>query len=124
MAPKKVVPHDDLLGEFRAMTAKLVASVNEGKNAAVAKKARGVVEAIAHELNDLIAELDPVKRLDFYKQAQQVLLADFPSAFGYNSINHYLVKPWVKGVTPTPQDSDWPGSMAPLSITIDTSMMP
>ena len=43
-------------------------------------------------------ELDPAKRADLYKQAQQVLLADFPSAFGYNSANAYMVKPWVKGI--------------------------
>ena len=69
-------------------------------------------------------ELDPAKRMDLYKQAQQLLLADIPSAFGYNSTNHYLVQPWVKGVTTTPQDSDWAGSMVPWAITIDTTMLP
>ncbi len=69
-------------------------------------------------------ELDPAKRMDLYKQAQQLLLADIPSAFGYNSTNHYLVQPWVKGVTTTPQDSDWAGSMVPWNITIDTTMLP
>jgi len=64
-------------------------------------------------------ELDPVARMDYYKQAQQLLLADIPSAFGYNSTNHYLVQPWVKGVTTTPQDSDWAGSMVPWAITIE-----
>jgi oligopeptide transport system substrate-binding protein len=67
-------------------------------------------------------ELDPAKRMDLYKQAQQLLLADIPSAFGYNSTNSYMVQPWVKGVTTTPQDSDWAGSMVPWAITIDTSM--
>jgi oligopeptide transport system substrate-binding protein len=64
-------------------------------------------------------ELDPVKRADLYKQAQDLLLADIPSAFGYNSLNHYLVQPWVKGILTTPQDSDWPGSFAPWAITVD-----
>jgi oligopeptide transport system substrate-binding protein len=67
-------------------------------------------------------ELDPAKRMDLYKQAQQLLLADIPSAFGYNSTNSYMVQPWVKGVTTTPQDSDWAGSMVPWAITIDTAM--
>ena len=67
-------------------------------------------------------ELDPAKRMDLYKQAQQLLLADIPSAFGYNSTNHYLVQPWVKGIVTTPQDSDWAGSMVPWAITIDTAM--
>lgn len=75
------------------------------------------------DLDALIAqadvELDPAKRMDLYKQAQQLLLADIPSAFGYNSLNHYLVQPWVHGIQTTPQDSDWPGGFAPWSITID-----
>ncbi len=69
-------------------------------------------------------ELDPAKRMDLYAQAQQLLLADIPSAFGYNNKNHFLVKPWVKGLTTTPQDSDWPGSFDPNHIDIDTAMMP
>ena len=69
-------------------------------------------------------ELDPAKRLDLYKQAQQVLLAQYPSAFGYNSTNHFLVKPWVKGIAQTPQDSAWPGQMVPWTITIDTAAIP
>ena len=80
------------------------------------------------ELDKLLAqadvELDPAKRMDLYKQAQQLLLADFPSAFGYNSANHYLVKPWVKGVQTTPQDSAWPGQMVPWTITVDTAAIP
>ena len=69
-------------------------------------------------------ELDSAKRADLYKQAQDLLLADIPSAFGYNTANAYLVKPWVKGILTTPQDSGWPGEYAPASITIDTSMVP
>jgi len=80
------------------------------------------------DFDALVAEadvtVDPVKRADLYMQAQKLLLADFPSAFGYNSLNHYLVKPWIKGLLTTPQDSDWPGSVVPTSITIDTSMIP
>lgn len=70
-------------------------------------------------VNQADVELDPVKRADLYKQAQQLLLADIPSAFGYNSLNHYLVQPWVKGIMTTPQDSDWPGGFAPWAITIE-----
>ncbi len=68
--------------------------------------------------------LDPVKRMELYAQAQQLLLADIPSAFGYNTANAYLVKPWVKGILTTPQDSGWPGEQAPATVTIDTSMIP
>jgi oligopeptide transport system substrate-binding protein len=80
------------------------------------------------ELDKLIAqadvELDVAKRADLYKQAQRLLTADIPSAFGYNSANSYLVKPWVKGILPTPQDSDWPGSFGVANITLDTAAMP
>ncbi len=80
------------------------------------------------EFDKLVAqadvELDPAKRADLYKQAQRLLTSDTPSGFGWNTTNHYLVKPWVKGVIETPQDSDWPGSVVPQSITIDTAAMP
>jgi len=75
-------------------------------------------------VNQADVELDPVKRAELYAEAQRLLISDVPSAFGYNTANHYLVKPWVKGVTTTPQDSAWPGQMVPLTIEIDTSMLP
>jgi oligopeptide transport system substrate-binding protein len=70
------------------------------------------------------AETNWAKRLGLYRQAQKILLQDVPAAFGHNRANAYLVKPWVKGIMPTSQDADWPGSMVPESITIDTSMLP
>jgi len=70
-------------------------------------------------VNQADVELDPVKRAELYDQAQKLLLADIPSAFGYNTLNHYLIQPWVKGVLTTPQDSDWAGSFAPWSITVE-----
>jgi oligopeptide transport system substrate-binding protein len=73
-------------------------------------------------LNEADVELDAVKRADLYAQAQQLLLADIPSAFGVNSTNAYLVQPWVKGIVTTPQDSDFPGSFSVQTITIDTMM--
>src|SRR6185503_6739811 len=69
-------------------------------------------------------ESDSAKRMALYEQAQDLLLADFPSAFGYNTANPYLVKPWVKGYVTTPQDSAFPGEVVPWTITIDTTMMP
>ena len=64
-------------------------------------------------------ELDPVKRAALYQQAQDVLIAGAPVAFMYNTINHYLVKPWVKGLKTTPQDAGWPGDIDPINITIE-----
>jgi oligopeptide transport system substrate-binding protein len=75
-------------------------------------------------VNEADATLDPVKRAELYAQAQQILLADIPAAFGYNPLNHYLVKPWVKGIVTTPQDGMFPGDTVPWTITIDTSMIP
>jgi len=69
-------------------------------------------------------ETDPAKRADLYAQAQQILLNDIPAAFGYNTLNNYLVKPWVKGYMTTPQDGTYPGDVVPYTITIDTSMVP
>jgi oligopeptide transport system substrate-binding protein len=75
-------------------------------------------------VNAADVELDPAKRADLYQQAQEVLVAGAPVAFMYNSINHYLVKPWVLGIKTTPQDSAWPGDIDPANIDIDTSMLP
>ncbi|GAB4561000.1 MAG: ABC transporter substrate-binding protein [Anaerolineales bacterium] len=75
-------------------------------------------------VNEADVTLDPVKRMELYKQAQQILLNDIPAAFGYNTLNHYLVKPWVKGIVTTPQDGMFPGDTVPWTITIDTSMIP
>ncbi len=69
-------------------------------------------------------EIDPAKRMDLYNQAQKLLITGAPVAFAWNSVNTYLVKPWVKGVVTTPQDSDFPGSTVPTSIDIDTAALP
>lgn len=63
-------------------------------------------------------ELNVTKRTQLYAQAQKQLVADLPVAFGWNNVNSYLVKPWVKGIKTTSQDSAWPGETVPLSIDI------
>jgi len=75
-------------------------------------------------VNEADVTVDPAKRSELYAKAQQILLNDIPAAFGYNSLNHYLVKPWVKGFQTTPQDGTYPGDITPWTITIDTSMIP
>ena len=75
-------------------------------------------------VNEADKTVDPAKRMDLYKQAQQVMLNDIPAAFGYNTLNNYLVKPWVKGYQTTPQDGTFPGDITPWTITVDTSMVP
>ena len=88
-------------------------------------------ERIGYSNPDLDAKLveadstvDPVARMPLYAEAQKMLTDGAPVAFMWNNVNSYLVKPWVKGIVQTPQDAGWPGDVAPLSITIDTSMLP
>jgi oligopeptide transport system substrate-binding protein len=68
--------------------------------------------------------VDSEVRMELYQQAQDVVIDDSVVAFLWNTVNAYLVKPWVLGLETTPQDADWPGSNNPLSIDIDTSQMP
>ena len=59
---------------------------------------------------------------DLYAQAQKLLTDGAPVAFMWNNVNNYLVKPWVKGIVTTPQDSDFPGATADTQlIDIDTA---
>lgn len=69
-------------------------------------------------------ELDPAKRADLYMQAQRELVNSIPGVFVWNNVNSYLVKPWVKGISQTPQDAGFAGEKAPTTITIDTTMLP
>lgn len=68
--------------------------------------------------------LDPEERAGYYDEAQKLLVGTTAVIFMVNNVNSYLVKPWVKGIVQTPQDAGWVGDNAPLSITIDTSMVP
>lgn len=66
-------------------------------------------------------ELDPTLRAQLYTDAQRLLTDAAPVAFMWNNVNAYLVKPWVSGIVKTPQDSGWPGDIAPWTIDIDTA---
>jgi oligopeptide transport system substrate-binding protein len=68
--------------------------------------------------------VDPARRAELYQEAQDLLVEGCPVAFMWNNVNSFLVKPWVKGLETTPQDADWPGSINPVVIDMDTSMMP
>jgi oligopeptide transport system substrate-binding protein len=68
--------------------------------------------------------VDPARRAELYQDAQDLLVEGCPVAFMWNNVNSFLVKPWVKGLETTPQDSDWPGSINPVAVDIDTSMLP
>jgi oligopeptide transport system substrate-binding protein len=70
-------------------------------------------------MNQADVELDPTKRAELYQQAQDMLVAGGYVSFMWNNVNSYLVKPWVQGITQTPQDSLWPGEWVPSSITVE-----
>ncbi len=75
-------------------------------------------------VNEADTTTDPAKRSELYTQAQDLLTEGAPVAFFWNNVNTYLIKPWVKGVVLTPQDAGWAGNVSPLTIDIDTTMMP
>jgi len=75
-------------------------------------------------VNEADTSTDPAKRAELYAQAQDLLTAGAPVAFFWNNVNTYLIKPWVKGVVLTPQDAGWAGNVSPLTIDIDTTMLP
>ena len=60
-------------------------------------------------------ELDAAKRADLYSQAQKLVISDVAGVMLWNNVNSYLVKPTVKGIVQTPQDSGWPGDVDPLT---------
>lgn len=75
-------------------------------------------------LNEADVTLDATKRMELYANAQRLLTDGIPVAYMWNNLNTYMVKPWVKGIVTTPQDTSWPGSLMPLTIDIDTAAMP
>jgi hypothetical protein len=62
--------------------------------------------------------------LELYGKAHDQLMLDAPAAFIWNSVNAYLVKPWVKDYKSTPQNRWFPGDTNPLTIDIDQSLLP
>jgi hypothetical protein len=55
-----------------------------------------------------------VERLSYYEQAGQILVDDVPAAFLLNPSGIFLVNPAVTGYTPTPSETEWPGSASSL----------
>ncbi len=77
------------------------------------------------EMDRLLAaadkELDPVKRMELYGQAQEVLVSGADVAFMYNRVNAYMVKPWVKGYLVGAFDCLFAGDTNPFTITLESS---
>lgn len=70
------------------------------------------------EVDKLLAqadiETDPAKRAELYTQAQKMVIGDVPQLMRGVTKNTYLVKPYVKGLDFTPQDSDWSGQITSM----------
>lgn len=65
-------------------------------------------------------ETDPDTRFELYQQAQDMVVADQGEIMLSNNKNTYLVKPYVKNVDFTPQDSAFPGQETGLlNVTIE-----
>jgi len=66
-----------------------------------------------------VAGADPQsdRRDEEYRQAQAMLVSDTPVAFLAQTVSWSLVRPYVKGITPTPID-EWPGAFFPTQIYI------
>lgn len=62
-------------------------------------------------------DTDPSRRDQEYAQAQSMLVNDAPVAFVAQTVSWYLVEPYVRGVVTSPVD-EWPGALAPASLSI------
>ncbi len=76
------------------------------------------VDKLIHQAD---VEVDQAKRLDLYKQAQRLVVDDAPYIIRSTSKATFLVKPYVKGLEITPQDSNtYPGmTTGLLNVTIE-----
>jgi oligopeptide transport system substrate-binding protein len=62
-------------------------------------------------------DVQPDRRDQEYQQAQAMLVSDAPVAFLAQTVSWDLVRPYVKGITPTSID-EWPGALFPTQIYI------
>ncbi len=63
-------------------------------------------------------ELDNTKRLDDYDQAQKILIDQAPFAPLYHGRRNALIKPYVKGIVPSPMEGEIPGDFFLWKISI------
>jgi oligopeptide transport system substrate-binding protein len=65
-------------------------------------------------------EVDATKRAQMYDQAQKIMIGDVAEVMRSVSKNYFLIKPYVKGLDFTPQDSDYAGEMTSLfNVTVE-----
>ncbi|MEW5717796.1 MAG: ABC transporter substrate-binding protein, partial [Chloroflexota bacterium] len=94
------------------------------KTGTVADRIKYSNKALDQILNEADATADQKKRLELYGRAHALLMVDAPAAFVWNSVNAYLVKPWVKDYKSTPLNRWFPGDAIPTSVDIDQVLLP
>jgi len=94
------------------------------KTGTVADRIKYSSKVLDQILNEADATVDPRKRLELYGRAHDLLMVDAPAAFIWNSVNAYLVKPWVKDYKSTSQNRWFPGDATPMTIDIDIALLP
>jgi oligopeptide transport system substrate-binding protein len=94
------------------------------KTGTIADRIKYSNKALDQILNEADSTVDPKKRLELYGRAHDVLMVDAPAAFIWNSVNAYLVKPWVKDYKSTPQNRWFPGDINPTMLDIDQALLP
>ncbi|HEX5692249.1 MAG TPA: ABC transporter substrate-binding protein, partial [Roseiflexaceae bacterium] len=72
-------------------------------------------------LDQADVEIDPTKRMSLYDQAQKLVVGDSPYIIRSTSKGSFAIKPYVKGIDVTPQDSNsFPGMTTTLlNVTIE-----
>ena len=68
-------------------------------------------------INAAAVDTDSKRREGEYSQAQKLLVNDAPVAFLAQSVDWYLVQPWVHGLAASSL-ADWPGQSAPENVYI------
>ena len=58
--------------------------------------------------------VDQDQRIEYYKQAGEILVTDQPGPFIMNLAANFVVNPDVTGYTPTPAEGEWPGQFSSL----------
>ena len=58
--------------------------------------------------------VDQDQRIEYYKQAGEILVEDQPGPFIMNLAANFVVNPNVTGYTPTPAEGEWPGQFSSL----------
>lgn len=73
------------------------------------------------------ATADPDKAMELYKQAQKIMVEDYPGMMATATVNWFMIKPYVKGPREhyATSDSAWPGAYGPIhTYDIDLSQVP